>query len=166
MDLGDFAVTVSCQQVTDHRVTVALVAVDDPQTICCVCQERDVATAMPCGHGVHLACLQPWLRQADTCPVCRAPLPLECTMTWSHNGPLPERVFQVPPYLVEDLDDDGMDDVDDEDDDGPPPELLRRHLLQPDGPAGPEPEDGEWGANHGVVVYASNTARVTVNMRR
>ena len=45
---------------------------------CAICKEDFEhgcrVTGMPCGHLFHGFCLQPWLRQRHTCPMCRFPL--------------------------------------------------------------------------------------------
>lgn len=46
---------------------------------CTVCLEeyeaKDVVRVLPaCGHAFHAACIDAWLRQHPTCPVCRASL--------------------------------------------------------------------------------------------
>lgn len=46
---------------------------------CTVCLEeyeaKDVVRVLPsCGHAFHVACIDAWLRQHSTCPVCRASL--------------------------------------------------------------------------------------------
>ena len=56
-------------------------------TTCAVCQEAPVTHRTHCGHYIHARCLQPWLARSDKCPVCRAPLPLTCRATWTHNAP-------------------------------------------------------------------------------
>lgn len=45
-----------------------------PNAICGVCCEplKTTATQMPCGHLFHSStCIEPWLKQRCTCPVCR-----------------------------------------------------------------------------------------------
>ena len=48
---------------------------------CTVCQENykigDKITNLPCGHCFHKDCLVPWLRQRNTCPLCRFKLKTE-----------------------------------------------------------------------------------------
>ena len=43
---------------------------------CCICQEEytDKATALKCGHIVHKACLQDWIKRSKICPICRKPV--------------------------------------------------------------------------------------------
>ncbi|KAL6066519.1 putative pectin methylesterase family protein [Balamuthia mandrillaris] len=45
------------------------------QSDCPVCQEsfqeEEQVIALPCRHHYHEECLQPWLKQHNTCPVCR-----------------------------------------------------------------------------------------------
>lgn len=46
---------------------------------CCICMEGfgkdDVAVKTFCNHTFHKSCCREWLRQARTCPVCRADIP-------------------------------------------------------------------------------------------
>ncbi|KAM0907704.1 hypothetical protein ACQ4PT_015930 [Festuca glaucescens] len=46
-------------------------------TCCTVCleeyQAKDVVRMLPyCGHAFHVACIDAWLKQQSTCPICRA----------------------------------------------------------------------------------------------
>jgi len=63
---------------------------------CCCCPvcldgygDTDVVRVLPdCGHLFHRACVDPWLRQRPTCPVCRtSPLP----------SPMPTPLAEVTP---------------------------------------------------------------------
>ncbi|CDW91571.1 ring finger protein [Stylonychia lemnae] len=49
--------------------------------LCTVCQENMAlgtkAMIMPCGHIFHPDCVLPWLKEHNTCPVCRFELPTE-----------------------------------------------------------------------------------------
>lgn len=49
---------------------------------CAICKETMHKSEMkvkklPCGHNFHGECILPWLRQNNTCPVCRYSLPVE-----------------------------------------------------------------------------------------
>ena len=63
---------------------------------CAVCLERygdsDVVRVLPdCGHLFHRECVDPWLRQRPTCPVCRtSPLP----------SPMPTPLAEVTPLAL------------------------------------------------------------------
>eukprot|EP01050_Picozoa_sp_SAG11_P026851 SAG11_NODE_6583_length_1284_cov_1.345148_1_plen_64_part_10 len=39
--------------------------------------QGDTYTEMPCAHRYHTKCILPWLSDHNTCPTCRAALPLE-----------------------------------------------------------------------------------------
>ena len=59
---------------------------------CCVCisacRDGDDIRRLPCGHAFHRDCVDPWLRQRPTCPVCRtSPLP----------SPMPTPLAEVTP---------------------------------------------------------------------
>lgn len=45
---------------------------------CAICQEEfeigEIAKCLPCEHYFHPNCVIPWLKQCNSCPVCRAPL--------------------------------------------------------------------------------------------
>lgn len=51
----------------------------EPPT-CSVCMDTinigKEAIFMPCGHSFHPDCLMPWLKDHNTCPVCRFELPV------------------------------------------------------------------------------------------
>jgi hypothetical protein len=44
-------------------------------TDCCICLEPFQLDShikiLPCSHGFHNACIEPWMQQHDACPVCR-----------------------------------------------------------------------------------------------
>jgi hypothetical protein len=181
MDDGEVTIEVQGSLVTAHTTRMALTAgVAGSSEECCVCQTSDDAPIprMPCGHSVHDECIRPWLAQGDTCPVCRAPLPIECTVTWVHNGPVVANPARLPAYLTgvssDDDDDDDSDEDEIPDDVRQPARSRAAHLIRQalgdvgggssgDLASGHEME-AEWGSNHGVVIYASDSAQITINM--
>ncbi|KAH8742399.1 hypothetical protein F5883DRAFT_442405 [Diaporthe sp. PMI_573] len=48
---------------------------------CSICIEEyhfgDEVTILPCKHWFHGECVIPWLRQRNTCPICRGPVKSE-----------------------------------------------------------------------------------------
>uniref|UniRef100_A0A0D9XP41 RING-type E3 ubiquitin transferase n=1 Tax=Leersia perrieri TaxID=77586 RepID=A0A0D9XP41_9ORYZ len=72
----------------------------DAAAQCVVCladyEEKDVLRILPyCGHDFHVACIDIWLMQHSTCPVCRISL---CDYPESKNtmSPLPSAVILPP----------------------------------------------------------------------
>mmetsp|Transcript_27273 Transcript_27273/g.66191 ORF Transcript_27273/g.66191 Transcript_27273/m.66191 type:complete len:209 (-) Transcript_27273:31-657(-) len=52
---------------------------DGDEPICTVCletlDEGDMARKLPCSHIFHQTCLDPWLAQSSSCPVCKREIP-------------------------------------------------------------------------------------------
>ncbi|KAG8089067.1 hypothetical protein GUJ93_ZPchr0011g28054 [Zizania palustris] len=76
----------------------------DAAALCVVClaeyEEKDVLRVLPyCGHDFHVACIDIWLMQHSTCPVCRISM---CDYPDSKNtiSPLPAAVI-IPPCSPE-----------------------------------------------------------------
>ena len=61
-----------------HQVHLGEMGENCPQE-CCICMEdfrmADGIVQTDCGHVLHKSCCSVWLRQARTCPVCRADIP-------------------------------------------------------------------------------------------
>ncbi|XP_047322878.1 E3 ubiquitin-protein ligase SDIR1-like [Impatiens glandulifera] len=53
---------------------------------CIVCLEQvnigEAVRSLPCLHQFHVSCIDPWLRQQGTCPVCK----FEISSGWGDNG--------------------------------------------------------------------------------
>ena len=64
--------------VTGKDIVNVTVVPENGNQQCVICLEDiDVdETELPCGHVFHNQCLFEWLAQQDTCPICRATLPL------------------------------------------------------------------------------------------
>ncbi|MCO5567061.1 hypothetical protein L7F22_020746 [Adiantum nelumboides] len=82
--------------------------------LCTIClsdyKEKDILRILPrCGHAFHISCIDLWLRQHHTCPVCR--ISLQVFSEWSHMagplislvakarfipGALPDHLFEQP----------------------------------------------------------------------
>jgi len=67
----------------NHRSTL--------EEVCSICWEKfDKARCLPCGHLFHQNCLQSWLEQDTTCPICRLSLHEEnSTTTTTTTVPTP-----------------------------------------------------------------------------
>ncbi|KAI5082207.1 hypothetical protein GOP47_0001950 [Adiantum capillus-veneris] len=67
--------------------------------MCTIClsdyKEKEILRILPrCGHAFHISCIDLWLRQHHTCPVCR--ISLQVFSEWSHMaGPLISLVAKV-----------------------------------------------------------------------
>lgn len=61
-----------------HQVHLGEMGENSPKE-CCICMEdfrmADGIVQTDCGHVLHKSCCSVWLRQARTCPVCRADIP-------------------------------------------------------------------------------------------
>ena len=61
-----------------RKVSIAdLMVTGEPQD-CTICMRRTRRRhcRLPCGHCFHKTCIRRWLTEAETCPVCRADVPL------------------------------------------------------------------------------------------
>ncbi|KAL5569053.1 hypothetical protein UlMin_025628 [Ulmus minor] len=58
----------------------------DDDLICSVCLEQvnmgELVRSLPCLHQFHASCIDPWLRQQGTCPVCK----FKAGSAWQENG--------------------------------------------------------------------------------
>jgi len=67
------------QGVSDQFIENLPKAGDDKQGDCYICLEKvgcneKETCELPCGHAFDKACLTKWLKEHDSCPVCRAKL--------------------------------------------------------------------------------------------
>lgn len=60
------------QKMINALPTTTIPLRDDVCNICLDINENVVWKQLQCGHKFHLACIDVWLRQADTCPICRS----------------------------------------------------------------------------------------------
>ncbi|GLT93067.1 hypothetical protein SLE2022_108730 [Rubroshorea leprosula] len=65
----------SPQKKQDHSNAVGTMKGSDDELTCSVCLEQvnvgDLVRSLPCLHQFHANCIDPWLRQQGTCPVCK-----------------------------------------------------------------------------------------------
>uniref|UniRef100_A0A0D9XWX7 RING-type E3 ubiquitin transferase n=1 Tax=Leersia perrieri TaxID=77586 RepID=A0A0D9XWX7_9ORYZ len=85
--------------------SAATTASSDAATQCVVClaeyEEKDVLRVLPyCGHGFHVACIDIWLMNHSTCPVCRISLCDYPDSKHTMPSPLPIAVV-IPPCSPE-----------------------------------------------------------------
>ncbi|KAL5164180.1 E3 ubiquitin-protein ligase SDIR1 [Glycine soja] len=70
----------------DNSNAVGSMKASDDDLTCSVCLEQvnvgDVLRSLPCLHQFHANCIDPWLRQQGTCPVCK----FRAGSGWSDNG--------------------------------------------------------------------------------
>jgi E3 ubiquitin-protein ligase SDIR1 len=63
------------QKTQDNSKVVGNTKASDDELTCSVCLEQvnvgDVLRSLPCLHQFHANCIDPWLRQQGTCPVCK-----------------------------------------------------------------------------------------------
>ncbi|KAL6640426.1 hypothetical protein ACP70R_021549 [Stipagrostis hirtigluma subsp. patula] len=70
----------------------------DAQCVVCLAEyeEKDVLRFLPyCGHNFHMACIDLWLEQNSTCPVCR--ISLHDNLDSKHNLPPPPPIVGMSP---------------------------------------------------------------------
>ncbi|CAM0151463.1 unnamed protein product [Urochloa decumbens] len=73
----------------------------DAESQCVIClaeyEDKDVLRTLPyCGHDFHLACIDLWLEQNTTCPVCRIQLLDNPDSEHTTPPPLPSLVISPP----------------------------------------------------------------------
>ncbi|XP_062183248.1 E3 ubiquitin-protein ligase EL5-like [Phragmites australis] len=71
----------------------------DSQCVVCLAEyrEKDVLRTLPsCGHNFHMACIDMWLEQNSTCPVCRISLRDNPDRTHAAPPPVPSVVISPP----------------------------------------------------------------------
>lgn len=65
----------SPQKKQDHANAVGSMKSSEDELTCSICLEQvnigDVIRSLPCLHQFHANCIDPWLRQQGTCPVCK-----------------------------------------------------------------------------------------------
>ncbi|WVZ54401.1 hypothetical protein U9M48_005205 [Paspalum notatum var. saurae] len=83
--------------------TRAAQADDDSQCVICLAEyeEKELLRILPyCGHNFHMACIDLWLEQNSTCPVCRISLvedPDDSDHTAPPPPPVPSVVISISP---------------------------------------------------------------------
>jgi hypothetical protein len=66
-------------EVTTDNYVQMIIVIEPDDRLCSICLEnvQEDRRTPPCGHEFHGECLREWLAFQDTCPVCRATLPLD-----------------------------------------------------------------------------------------
>ncbi|WVZ05642.1 hypothetical protein V8G54_018988 [Vigna mungo] len=76
----------SAEKKQDNSGAVGSMKASDDELTCSVCLEQvnvgEVLRSLPCLHQFHASCIDPWLRQQGTCPVCK----FRAGSGWSDNG--------------------------------------------------------------------------------
>ncbi|XP_034705046.1 E3 ubiquitin-protein ligase SDIR1 isoform X1 [Vitis riparia] len=74
------------QKKQDINNAVASTKAPDDELTCSVCLEQvnvgELIRSLPCLHQFHANCIDPWLRQQGTCPVCK----FRAAPGWQENG--------------------------------------------------------------------------------
>ncbi|CAN0837514.1 E3 ubiquitin-protein ligase SDIR1 [Linum grandiflorum] len=74
---------------------VGNVKVKEDELTCSVCLEQvdigEVIRTLPCLHQFHVICIDPWLRQQGTCPVCK----YRAGSSWPENGQSVDTAYMV-----------------------------------------------------------------------
>ncbi|CBI31650.3 hypothetical protein AAG906_010927 [Vitis piasezkii] len=76
----------SAEKKQDINNAVASTKAPDDELTCSVCLEQvnvgELIRSLPCLHQFHANCIDPWLRQQGTCPVCK----FRAAPGWQENG--------------------------------------------------------------------------------
>ncbi|KMZ66230.1 hypothetical protein ZOSMA_2G02400 [Zostera marina] len=71
--------TSSTNGISVVKITQKFIESPDSCTICAICKDefelRTKVKSLPCKHIYHGCCIQKWLSQNNSCPICRAQLP-------------------------------------------------------------------------------------------
>jgi len=69
------------EEVEDDEAVEVRLFTRERKLACPVCQDdfelEEEAVKLPCSHYYHLPCITTWLKQRNTCPLCRFELPME-----------------------------------------------------------------------------------------
>ncbi|KAK4741756.1 hypothetical protein SAY87_025344 [Trapa incisa] len=67
--------SVSFEAMQDHKAPAGSGSSSEDDLICTICLEQvnkeELVRSLPCLHQFHPNCIDPWLRQQGTCPVCK-----------------------------------------------------------------------------------------------
>ena len=61
---------------TPERINALPLMEEGAELDCAICRETATAGAekcvkLPCDHGFHFDCIEPWLKRVSSCPICR-----------------------------------------------------------------------------------------------
>jgi hypothetical protein len=68
--------------------TVGTIDEESPSCTVCLCEYEggDEMRRLPCGHDFHQACIDKWMTQHTTCPICRVGLVPQVCEGWVEGG--------------------------------------------------------------------------------
>lgn len=87
-----------------RKVTEAMLDETTHQAECSICMDNvsvgEEVVVLPCSHWFHFACAEAWLKEHDTCPVCRAGITPKEGSRDTARAPTEEPLHDEDPFLL------------------------------------------------------------------